>query len=86
MGDGPWRERREPRWVLLHGGRAFGETGLFRYFNGPLEQSFTASGAGKSFGRAIPRTSMTVEQRRLDLLAPIVAHTAGCAGASLTPS
>ena len=65
-----------PRWVLLHGGRAFSETGLFRYFNAPLEQSFTAvyrdqRGAGKSFGRAIPRTSMTVEQRRLDLLAPI---------------
>jgi hypothetical protein len=64
---------------------------LFRYFNAPLEQSFTAvywdqRGAGKSFGRAIARTSMTVEQRRLDLLAPIVAHTAGCAGASLTPS
>jgi pimeloyl-ACP methyl ester carboxylesterase len=45
---------------------------LFRYFNAPLEQNFTAiywdqRGAGKSFDRAIPQSSMTVEQLISDL-------------------
>ena len=48
------------------------ETGFFRHFNAPLEKSFTVvywdqRGAGKSFDRSIPRSSMTVEQFISDL-------------------
>jgi pimeloyl-ACP methyl ester carboxylesterase len=61
-----------PPLILLHGGPGLSETGFFRYFNAPLEQSFTAvywdqRGAGKSFNRAIPRSSMTVERFISDL-------------------
>jgi pimeloyl-ACP methyl ester carboxylesterase len=56
-----------PPLILLHGGPGFSETSFFRHFNAPLERSFTAvywdqRGAGKSYNRAIPRSSMTVEQ------------------------
>ena len=30
-----------PPLILLHGGPGLSETGLFRYFNAPLETSFT---------------------------------------------
>jgi deazaflavin-dependent oxidoreductase (nitroreductase family) len=55
-----------PPLIMLHGGPGLSETGLFRYFNAPLERSFTLvywdqRGAGKSFDRSIPRSSMTVE-------------------------
>jgi pimeloyl-ACP methyl ester carboxylesterase len=61
-----------PPLILLHGGPGLSETVLFRYFNAPLERSFTVvywdqRGAGKSFDRAIPRSSMTVEQFVSDL-------------------
>jgi pimeloyl-ACP methyl ester carboxylesterase len=61
-----------PALILLHGGPGLSETGLFRYFNAPLERSFTVvywdqRGAGKSFPRDIPRPSMTVEQVIFDL-------------------
>jgi pimeloyl-ACP methyl ester carboxylesterase len=61
-----------PALVLLHGGPGLSETSLFRYFNAPLERSFTVvywdqRGAGKSFRRDIPRSSMTVEQFVADL-------------------
>jgi pimeloyl-ACP methyl ester carboxylesterase len=61
-----------PPLILLHGGPGLSETGFFRYFSAPLEQGFTAvywdqRGAGKSFDRAIPRSSMTVEQLISDL-------------------
>ena len=61
-----------PVLVLLHGGPGLSETSLFRYFNAPLEASFTLvywdqRGAGKSFRRDIPRSSMTVEQFVADL-------------------
>ena len=61
-----------PPLVLLHGGPGLSETGFFRYFNAPLEQSFTVvywdqRGAGKSFDRGIPRSSMTVERFIADL-------------------
>jgi len=61
-----------PPLVLLHGGPGLSETGFFRYFNAPLEQSFTVvywdqRGAGKSFDRSIPRSSMTVERFISDL-------------------
>jgi pimeloyl-ACP methyl ester carboxylesterase len=61
-----------PALVLLHGGPGLSETALFRYFNAPLEKSFTVvywdqRGAGKSAHRDIPRSSMTVEQFIADL-------------------
>jgi pimeloyl-ACP methyl ester carboxylesterase len=61
-----------PALVLLHGGPGLSETALFRYFNAPLEKSFTVvywdqRGAGKSSHRDIPRSSMTVEQFIADL-------------------
>jgi pimeloyl-ACP methyl ester carboxylesterase len=61
-----------PPLILLHGGPGFSEMRLFRHFNAPLEKSFTVvnwdqRGAGKSFDRKIPRSSMTVEQFIADL-------------------
>jgi pimeloyl-ACP methyl ester carboxylesterase len=61
-----------PPLILLHGGPGLSETGFFRYFNAPLEKSFIVvywdqRGAGKSFDRNIPRSSMTVEQFISDL-------------------
>jgi pimeloyl-ACP methyl ester carboxylesterase len=61
-----------PPLILLHGGPGLSETGFFRYFNAPLEESFTCvywdqRGAGKSFDRGIPPASMTVERFICDL-------------------
>ncbi|MDZ4265591.1 MAG: alpha/beta hydrolase [Mycobacterium sp.] len=61
-----------PPLVHLHGGPGFSETRLLRHFNADLEKNFTVvywdqRGAGKSFGRAVPRSSMTVEQFVADL-------------------
>jgi pimeloyl-ACP methyl ester carboxylesterase len=61
-----------PPLIHLHGGPGFSETRLFRHFNEPLERNFTVvywdqRGAGKSFARNIPRSSMTVEQFIADL-------------------
>lgn len=61
-----------PPLILLHGGPGFTEMRLFRYFNAPLEKSFTVvywdqRGTGKSFDRKIPRSSMTVAQFIADL-------------------
>jgi pimeloyl-ACP methyl ester carboxylesterase len=61
-----------PPLILLHGGPGLSETVLFRHFNAPLETAFTVvywdqRGAGKSFDRTIPRSSMTVEQFVSDL-------------------
>ena len=61
-----------PALILLHGGPGFSETHFFRRFNAPLETCFTVvywdqRGAGRSFSRTIPRSSMTVEQFILDL-------------------
>ena len=61
-----------PPLIMLHGGPGLSETGFFRHFNAPLEKSFTVvywdqRGAGKSFDRNIPRSSMTVEQFIADL-------------------
>ena len=61
-----------PPLIMLHGGPGWSETALFRYFNAPLEQSFTVvhwdqRGAGKSFDRSVPRSSMTAEQFVSDL-------------------
>ena len=61
-----------PPLVLLHGGPGLSETGLFRHYNAPLEESFTLvywdqRGSGKSFDSRIPRSSMTVGQFVADL-------------------
>ena len=61
-----------PPLILLHGGPGMSEMRFFRQFNAPLEKSFTVvnwdqRGAGKSFDREIPRSSMTVEQFIADL-------------------
>ena len=61
-----------PPLIFLHGGPGFSEMRVFRHFNAPLEKSFTVAhweqrGAGKSFDRKIPKSSMTVEQFIADL-------------------
>jgi pimeloyl-ACP methyl ester carboxylesterase len=61
-----------PPLIHLHGGPGFSETRLFRHFNAPLEKGFTVvyweqRGAGKSFSRNIPRSSMTAERFIADL-------------------
>ena len=66
------RNVANPPLVILHGGPGFSETALFRYFNAALEERFTVvywdqRGAGKSYDRTIPVTSMTVEQFIADL-------------------
>jgi pimeloyl-ACP methyl ester carboxylesterase len=77
-------QRANPALILLHGGPGFGETHFFRRFNAPLETRFTVvywdqRGAGKSFSRAIPKSSMTVEQFIADLddLVEAVRHRLG---------
>jgi pimeloyl-ACP methyl ester carboxylesterase len=73
-----------PPLILLHGGPGWSETRFFRLFNAPLERIFTVvywdqRGAGKSFDRGIPRSSMTVEQfiRDLDELVDTVCRRLG---------
>jgi pimeloyl-ACP methyl ester carboxylesterase len=66
------RSTANPPLILLHGGPGLSETAWFRYFDAPLEDSFTVvywdqRGAAKSFDRSIPLTSMTVEQFISDL-------------------
>src|SRR5579864_3175131 len=61
-----------PPLILLHGGPGFSEMRLFRHYNAALEKHFTVvywdqRGAGKSFSRSIPKSSMTVEQFIADL-------------------
>jgi pimeloyl-ACP methyl ester carboxylesterase len=61
-----------PPLIMLHGGPGLSETSLFRHYNAPLEKLFTVvywdqRGAGNSFDRSIPRSSMTVEQFISDL-------------------
>ncbi len=61
-----------PPLILLHGGPGFSEMRLFRHYNARLETRFTVvywdqRGAGKSFDRSIPKSSMTVEQFIADL-------------------
>ena len=61
-----------PPLILLHGGPGFSETSFFRRFTAPLEANFTLvywdqRGAGKSFSRKIPKSSMSVAQFIADL-------------------
>jgi pimeloyl-ACP methyl ester carboxylesterase/membrane protease YdiL (CAAX protease family) len=61
-----------PPLIVLHGGPGMSEMGFFRHCNAPLERHFTVvhwdqRGAGKSFDRTIPRSSMTLNQFIADL-------------------
>jgi len=61
-----------PALIMLHGGPGLSETSLFRYFNAPLERSFTVvywdqRGVGKSYRPDIPPSSMNVNQFISDL-------------------
>jgi pimeloyl-ACP methyl ester carboxylesterase/membrane protease YdiL (CAAX protease family) len=61
-----------PPLIVLHGGPGMSEMGFFRRFNAPLERHFTVvnwdqRGAGKSFDRTVPRSSMTVDRFVADL-------------------
>ncbi len=61
-----------PVLILLHGGPGFPEMRLFRHFNPELETMFTVvyweqRGTDRSFDRAIPTSSMTIEQFLQDL-------------------
>lgn len=76
-GVDPWvmirgEDVRNPPLVLLHGGPGMSGTCFFRACNAVLETQFTVvyrgqRGTGKSFDRAIPRSSMTVERFVADL-------------------
>jgi pimeloyl-ACP methyl ester carboxylesterase len=64
--------RDNPPLILLHGGPGLSETSFFRHFNAPLEKRFTVvywdqRGAGRSYDRTIPRSTMTLEQFLADL-------------------
>lgn len=62
-----------PVLILLHGGPGMSETSFFRYFNSTvLEKTFTVvywdqRGAGRSFARDTPESSMTIERFVADL-------------------
>jgi pimeloyl-ACP methyl ester carboxylesterase len=79
-----------PPLILLHGGPGLSETGVFRRFVAPLEKTFSCvywdqRGAGKSFDRGIPRSSMTVEQfvSDLDELVDLVCERLGSSQVAL---
>ncbi|HLI14644.1 MAG TPA: alpha/beta fold hydrolase [Acidimicrobiales bacterium] len=66
------RDAANPPLLFLHGGPGWSETWLFRRFNAPLEDTYTAvywdqRGAGRSYDRTVDRSSMTVEQLLADL-------------------
>ncbi len=66
------RDVTNPPLIFLHGGPGWSETWLFRRFNAPLENSFTAvywdqRGAGRSYDRTASRLSLTVERFVSDL-------------------
>jgi pimeloyl-ACP methyl ester carboxylesterase/membrane protease YdiL (CAAX protease family) len=61
-----------PLLIVLHGGPGMSEMGFFRHYNAALERHFTVvqwdqRGAGKSFARNIPRSSMTLARFVADL-------------------
>ncbi|HEX7761628.1 MAG TPA: alpha/beta hydrolase [Caulobacteraceae bacterium] len=66
------RSTGNPLLVILHGGPGSSETALFRSFNAALEDAFTVvywdqRGAGRSYSKAIPAASMTIEGFIADL-------------------
>lgn len=61
-----------PPLIMLHGGPGLSETALFRHCNALLEKHFTVvywdqRGAGRSFAKTIPASTMTVAQFLSDL-------------------
>jgi len=61
-----------PALIALHGGPGMPETPLLRHYNAAVENAFTVvywdqRGAGRSFSRAIPDASMTVDRFVADL-------------------
>lgn len=61
-----------PVLITLHGGPGFSDTAMLRGYNADLEKSFTVvywdqRGTGKSFDRALPAASMTLDQLLADL-------------------
>lgn len=61
-----------PLMVWLHGGPGGAQRPLFRYFNGDLERHFLVAyydqrGAGRSFDREAPATSLNIAQHVADL-------------------
>jgi pimeloyl-ACP methyl ester carboxylesterase len=61
------RDVRNPLLLVLHGGPGSSETAFFRAYNAALEDAFTVvywdqRGAGRSYAKAIPPQSMTLEQ------------------------
>jgi len=61
-----------PPLIVLHGGPGMSEMGFFRHSNALLERHFTVvhwdqRGAGKSFDRRIPASSMTLDRFLADL-------------------
>lgn len=61
-----------PPLIVLHGGPGLSEAPFFRYYDSSLEKHFTVihwdqRGAAKSFDRAIPRSTMTVDRFLADL-------------------
>ena len=73
--QGVWirgRSRKAPVLVLLHGGPGASESGLFRYYDAALEDSFVVvyweqRGAGRSYHPEMPRSSMTIPRMLRDL-------------------
>lgn len=66
------RSSANPALIFLHGGPGFSETRLLRHYNAALEDRFTVvywdqRGAGKTFDKHTPRSTMTVEQFIADL-------------------
>jgi len=66
------RSVENPVLVILHGGPGSSETAFFRSFNASLEDAFTIvywdqCGAGRSYSKSIPPTSMGVDRFVADL-------------------
>jgi pimeloyl-ACP methyl ester carboxylesterase len=73
--QGVWirgRSRKAPVLVLLHGGPGASESGLFRYYDAALEDSFVVvyweqRGTGRSYHPGMPRSSLTIPRMVQDL-------------------
>ena len=66
------RSRENPILVVLHGGPGSPEGALFRAFNADLEDAYTVvhwdqRGAGRTYDKATPLESMTIERFIADL-------------------
>lgn len=71
------RSVANPLLIVVHGGPGSSETAFYRSFNAELEAAFTVvywdqRGAGRSYAKSIPVTSMTIE-RFVDDLGELIA-------------